>query len=59
MPGHSSLSCADCVNLSAMPGIHVFASFKQKHVDGWDKPGHDAKKYLVHFQPGSDEFGIS
>jgi hypothetical protein len=22
MPGHSSL-CADCVNLSAMPGIHV------------------------------------
>src|SRR5260370_17001150 len=24
MPGHSSLPCADCVNLSAMPGIHVF-----------------------------------
>jgi hypothetical protein len=24
MPGHSILPCADCVNLSAMPGIHVF-----------------------------------
>jgi hypothetical protein len=33
MPGQSSLPCADCVNLSAMPGIHVFASFK-KDVDG-------------------------
>jgi hypothetical protein len=32
MPGHSSLLCADCVNLSAMPGIHVFLSqeFKRK-----------------------------
>jgi predicted DsbA family dithiol-disulfide isomerase len=26
MPGRSSLVCADCVNLSAMPGIHVFAA---------------------------------
>jgi hypothetical protein len=24
MPGHSSLFCADYVNLPAMPGIHVF-----------------------------------
>jgi hypothetical protein len=23
MPGHSGLLYADCVNLSAMPGIHV------------------------------------
>ena len=25
MPGHSSLPCADGVNLSAVPGIHVLA----------------------------------
>ena len=25
MPGHSGLLCADCVNLSAMPGIHVLS----------------------------------
>src|SRR5260370_30697320 len=24
VPGHSGLSCAGCVNLSAMPGIHIF-----------------------------------
>src|SRR5260370_40067193 len=34
MPGHSSLPCADCVNLSAMPGIHVLAAFKQER-RGW------------------------
>src|SRR3984885_8032650 len=32
MPGHSSLPCADCVNLSAMPGIHVLA---QQGRRGW------------------------
>src|SRR5260370_40109674 len=26
MPDHSSLLCADCVNLSAMPGIHVITT---------------------------------
>src|SRR5260370_18905940 len=26
MPGHSSLLCADCINLSAMPGIHVITT---------------------------------
>src|SRR5712671_8110426 len=26
MPGRSSLLCADCVNLSAMPGIHVITA---------------------------------
>ena len=43
MPGHSSLPCADCVNLSAMPGIHVLAHSSKKDVDGRDKPGHDGK----------------
>jgi hypothetical protein len=41
MPGHSRLLCADGVNLSAMPGIHVLAPLEQKDVDGRDKPGHD------------------
>jgi len=41
MPGLSSLPCADCVNLSAMPGIHVFGVVSKKGVDGRDKPGHD------------------
>jgi len=27
MPGLSSLPCADCVNWSAMPGIHVLTVF--------------------------------
>ena len=35
MPGRSSLPCADCVNLPAMPGIHVLAANK-KDVDGRD-----------------------
>jgi hypothetical protein len=42
MPGRSSQACADCVNLSAMPGIHVFArQLLKKDVDGRDEPGHD------------------
>ena len=41
MPGHSSQACADCVNLSALPGIHVFCLNGKKDVDGRDKPGHD------------------
>jgi hypothetical protein len=41
MPGHSSLPCADCVNLSAMPGIHVSISSGKKDVDGRGEPGHD------------------
>jgi hypothetical protein len=35
MPGQSSLFYADCVNLSAMPGIHVLAA-ATKNVDGRD-----------------------
>src|SRR5260370_40529573 len=31
MPGHSSLLCADCVNLSAMPGIHVITASALAH----------------------------
>jgi hypothetical protein len=30
MPGHSSLPCADGVNLSAMPGIHVLAAITEE-----------------------------
>jgi hypothetical protein len=41
MPGHSSLRGADCVYLSAMPGIHVWLHSGKKDVDGRDKPGHD------------------
>jgi len=33
MPGRSSLFYADCVNLSAVPGIHVLAA-ATKNVDG-------------------------
>jgi hypothetical protein len=40
MPGHSSLPCADYVDLSAMPGIHVLGPGRKKGVDGRDKPGH-------------------
>ena len=42
MPGHSSLPCADCVHLSALPGIHVFLSGLGR-VDGRVKPGHDGQ----------------
>jgi hypothetical protein len=44
MPGHSSLPCADYVNLPALPGIHVLVPGSKKVVDGRDKPdkpGHD------------------
>ena len=47
MPGHSSLPCADCVNLSAMPGIHVFTAWQQEG-RGW--PGRSpamTKKRIV------------
>jgi hypothetical protein len=37
MPGHSSLPCADCVDLSAMPGIHVLLHLSKKDVDGRDE----------------------
>jgi hypothetical protein len=36
MPGHSSLPCADYVNLSALPGIHVLTPAKQEDVDDRD-----------------------
>jgi len=38
LPGHSSLPCADCVNLSAMPGIHVLTLHKQER-RGWSGIG--------------------
>ena len=34
MPGHSSLPGADCVNLSALPGIHALPVLDNKDVDG-------------------------
>ncbi|MDB5638535.1 MAG: hypothetical protein JWP51_3443 [Bradyrhizobium sp.] len=37
MPGHSSLLRADCVDLSAMPGIHVLLHLSKKDVDGRDE----------------------
>jgi 2-dehydro-3-deoxy-D-gluconate 5-dehydrogenase len=42
MPGHSILFFADCVNLSASPGIHIFLA--AEGVDGRDKPGHDGER---------------
>jgi hypothetical protein len=44
MPGHSSPPCADYVDLSALPGIHVFTTDKKKDVDGRDEPGHDEQE---------------
>jgi len=44
MPGRSSLPRADCINLSAMPGIHVLASYKD--VDGREEPGQDGKQIM-------------
>jgi hypothetical protein len=41
MPVHSSLLRADCVNLSAMLGIHVFGA-ASKDVDGQDIQREDA-----------------
>src|SRR6202030_3225701 len=40
MAGYSSLPCADCVNLSALPAIHGLTSSK-KDVDARHKAGHD------------------
>jgi TRAP-type uncharacterized transport system fused permease subunit len=41
MAGHSSLPCADYVNLSALPAIHVFFLVVAKNVDARHKAGHD------------------
>src|SRR5216683_8250039 len=30
MPGNRSQACADCVNLSALPGIHVFLQARHR-----------------------------
>ena len=40
-PGNSSLLCADYVNLSALPAIHVFGAAREEDVDARVKPGHD------------------
>jgi len=45
MPGQSGLPCADYVDLSALPGIHVFVR-QSEDVDGRDKPGHDGNYNL-------------
>ena len=34
MPGHSCLPCADCVNLSALPGIDVFFAARKAWMAG-------------------------
>ena len=40
MPGQSSLFCADCVDLSALPGLHVLALKQEGR--GW--PGIGERK---------------
>ena len=54
MPGHSGLPCADCVNLSAMPGIHVLAP--RKTWMAGTKPGHDEREnysHVIRKRPGA------
>jgi hypothetical protein len=51
MPDHSSLPCADCVNLSAMPGIHVLAALRQGR-RGW--PGRSPAMTKSQSFPDSD-----
>src|SRR3984885_2874084 len=46
MPGHSSLLGTDYVNLSALPGTHVFLG-RHLDVDGRDEPGHDGRVFLT------------
>jgi hypothetical protein len=46
MPGHSNLPCADCVNLSAMPGIHVLLHVSKKTWMAGTMPGHDEKRVV-------------
>jgi hypothetical protein len=48
MPGHSSLPCADGVNLSAMPGIHVLRSDWKTWMAG-TTPGHDGKRIEFYY----------
>jgi hypothetical protein len=50
MPGHSSLPCADCVNLFAMQRI-----CKERDVDGREGPGHDGR--VSHFKIGGYHHG--
>jgi hypothetical protein len=48
MPGHSSLLCADGVNLAAMPGIHVFLSDAAKTWMAGTSPAMTAIKSIPH-----------
>jgi len=48
MAGHRSLFCADCVNLSAMPGIDVLTVWRQER-RGW--PGRLARRRALRFCP--------
>ena len=55
MPGHSSLPRADYVNLSAIPGIHVFLGCSI--IRGW--PGHLARRRASRFCPAMTSGVIS
>ena len=52
MAGHSSLLCADYVNLSALPAIHVFLAATL--VETW-MPGTSSAKTRFALLPGHDE----
>src|ERR1700676_5186768 len=54
MPGQSSQACADCVNLSAMPGIHVLAALKHRKT-GWRGKASGSDAVLRTAMPGHDE----
>src|ERR1039457_1565319 len=54
MPGHSSLPCADRVNLSAMPGIHVFLAAGVKR-RGWPGTGERKRRCPSGGHAGLDE----
>jgi putative acetyltransferase len=63
MPGQSSLQCADCVYLSALPGIRVLPHTKPV-VDGRDKPGHDEERVTASYtlrlyQPSDEDAAIA
>ena len=49
MPGHSRPKDG-VATLAYVPGIHVFLLCIKQDVDGRDKPGHDAVRYVqIHY----------
>jgi len=44
MAGHSSLLCADYVNLSSLPAIHVSLRKNKKDVDARHEAGRDERE---------------